>query len=99
MEGNYSSPNKDIFLNTRSTTESGLVGGDNMSTMILWGELFIEAQSFNSNTNILYQYNKSTILLEKNVKIFQARGIEWLKIIIYLWVIILKRGMFWLNNV
>ena len=99
MEGNYSSPNKDIFLNTRSSTESELVGVDNMSTMILWGKLFIEAQSFNSNTNILYQYNKSTILLEKNVKIFQARGIEWLKIIIYLWVIILKRGMFWLNNV
>ena len=53
-------------LNTRSSTESELVGADDASTMILWTKLFMEAQGYNIEKNILYQDNKSAILLETN---------------------------------
>jgi len=55
-------------LNTRSSTEAELVGADDMSTMILWTRLFMEAQGYGIKKNILYQDNKSTILLEENGK-------------------------------
>ena len=34
-------------LNTRSSTESELVGVDDVSTMVLWTKLFLEAQRYN----------------------------------------------------
>jgi hypothetical protein len=55
-------------LNTRSSTEAELVGTDDMSVMILWTKLFMEAQCYEIEKNILYQDNKSAILLIKNVK-------------------------------
>ncbi len=55
-------------LNTRSSTEAELVGADDMATMILWTKLFMEAQGYEITRNILYQDNKSTILLEENGK-------------------------------
>ena len=55
-------------LNTRSSCEAELVGADDISTKILWTKLFLEAQGFEVKTNILYQDNKSTILLLKNGK-------------------------------
>ena len=55
-------------LNTRSSTEAELVGADDMSVMILWTKLFMEAQGYDIKKNILYQDNKSTILLEENGK-------------------------------
>src|SRR5210317_2052731 len=55
-------------LNTRSSTEAKLVGVDDVSTMILWTQLFLEAQGYARHNNILAQDNKSTIVLEKNGK-------------------------------
>ena len=55
-------------LNTRSSTESELVGADDGSVLILWTKLFIEAQGYKIKENILYQDNKSTILLIDNGK-------------------------------
>jgi hypothetical protein len=55
-------------LNTRSSTESELVGVDDASTAILWTKLFMEAQGYKIDQNIIYQDNKSAILLEKNGK-------------------------------
>ena len=55
-------------LNTKSSTESELVGADDVSVMILWTKLFLEAQSRRITENILFQDNKSAILLEKNGK-------------------------------
>ena len=55
-------------LNTRSSTEAELVGADDASTMILWTRLFMEAQGYEVKDNILYQDNKSTILLLENGK-------------------------------
>ena len=53
-------------LNTRSSTEAELVGADNVATQILWTKHFMEAQGYTIEDNILYQDNKSTILLQGN---------------------------------
>jgi hypothetical protein len=55
-------------LNIRNSTESELVGVDDVSVMIIWTKLFLEEQGYNINSNILYQDNKSAILLETNGK-------------------------------
>ena len=53
-------------LNTRSSCESELVGCDDMASRILWSKLFMEHQGYRIRKNILYQDNKSTILLLEN---------------------------------
>jgi len=55
-------------LNTRSSTEAELVGADDAATMILWTKLFLEKQGYDINESIIYQDNKSTILLETNTR-------------------------------
>jgi hypothetical protein len=66
--GALTSLSKKQKLNTQSSTEAELVGADDASTLILWTQLFMEAQGYGINSNVLYQDNKSTILLEKNGK-------------------------------
>ena len=51
-------------LNTRSSTEAELVGADDAATMILWTEAFMDVQGYLLSKHILYQDNKSAILLE-----------------------------------
>ena len=53
-------------LNTRSSTEAELVGVDDVITKILWTKQFVEEQGYEITKNILYQDNKSSILLETN---------------------------------
>jgi hypothetical protein len=55
-------------LNTRSSTEAELVGADDAINQVLWTRLFMESQGYTIKSNILYQDNKSAILLEKNGK-------------------------------
>jgi hypothetical protein len=55
-------------LNTRSSTEAELVGVDDAINLILWTKLFLEAQGYPIRENIIYQDNKSAMLLEKNGK-------------------------------
>jgi hypothetical protein len=55
-------------MNMRSSTEGRLVPVDDTATMILWTKLFLEAQGYDVEKNIVYQDNKSTILLETNRK-------------------------------
>jgi hypothetical protein len=54
--------------NVQSSTEGKLVAVDNAATMILWTKLFLEAQGYDVDKNIVYQDNKSAILLETNGK-------------------------------
>ena len=55
-------------LNTRSSCEAELVGADDAATKILWTKMFMEAQRYEIEENIIYQDNKSTILLLENGK-------------------------------
>ena len=53
-------------LNTKSSTDAELVAADDAAVMILWTKLFLESQGYEVEKNILYQDNKSAILLETN---------------------------------
>ena len=53
-------------LNTCSSTEAELVAVDDCMSQVLWTRYFLEAQGYNINDCIIYQDNKSTILLEQN---------------------------------
>jgi len=55
-------------LNTRSSTESELVGVDDMMPSILWTRYFLKAQGHEVSDNVIFQDNKSTMLLERNGK-------------------------------
>ena len=55
-------------LNTDSSTVAKLVGSHDFSTPILWTKLFMESQGYEIKKNILFQDNKSTILLQRNGK-------------------------------
>jgi len=55
-------------INTRSSTESELVGVNDVMSPILWVRLFIEAQGFDVTDNVVFQDNMSSMLLEKNGK-------------------------------
>ncbi len=53
-------------LNTKSSTESEIVGVDDCMPAVLWTRYFMEAQGYGVRENIVYQDNQSSILLEKN---------------------------------
>ena len=55
-------------LNTRSLTETEIMGADDFMLMICWTQQFLEAQGYKVSDNILFQDNKSAILLESNGK-------------------------------
>ena len=55
-------------LNTKSSTEAELVAANDISSLILWTQLFMEEQGYPIERNLLYQDNKSAILLEQNGK-------------------------------
>ena len=53
-------------INTRSSTEAELVAINDVMVQVLWCWLFIMGQGFNVHDNIVYQDNKSTMLLGNN---------------------------------
>jgi hypothetical protein len=53
-------------INTRSSTEAELVGVNDVLPQILWTKYFLQEQGYGCNDSILYQDNKSAMLLEKN---------------------------------
>ena len=55
-----------LKLNTRSSTEAELVVVDDCMSQILWTSYFLAAQGNNINNCVVYQDNKSAILLEEN---------------------------------
>ena len=53
-------------MNVSSSAESELVSIADVLGMILWCKYFMETQGYTIESNVLYQDNKSTILLAKN---------------------------------
>jgi len=53
-------------LNTRSSTEAELVAADDLAGPMLWTRRFLECQGYDVKDNILFQDNRSAILLESN---------------------------------
>jgi hypothetical protein len=55
-------------LNARSSTETEIVGADDFMPAIFWTRYFMKAQGYGVKDNVLFQDNKSSIILEKNGK-------------------------------
>jgi hypothetical protein len=53
-------------LNTKSSTGAELVGVNDVMPQILWTRYFLEAQGYGVENSLVYQDNRSAILLEKN---------------------------------
>ena len=53
-------------MNTRSSTEVEVVATDEIISPMIWTQLFLEAQGYPVKENILYQDNKSAMLLKTN---------------------------------
>jgi hypothetical protein len=69
--------------NTRSSTISELVAVDEMMAQILWTRLFMKEQGIKVTDNILYQDNKSAILLEKNGRASSSKRTKHIEIRYY----------------
>ena len=55
-------------MNTKSSSESELVGADDLLPTVLWTKYFIEAQGYNVEHNIIHQDNESTLRMLINGK-------------------------------
>ena len=60
-------------INTKSSTEAELVGVNDVMPQVLWTRYFLEAQGYDVRESIVYQDNKSTILLAENGKASSGR--------------------------
>jgi hypothetical protein len=65
-KGVFSSLCQKQRMNTRSSTEAELVSVDDNIGPMLWTKRFLKHQGFDIRDSILYQDNRSAILLEKN---------------------------------
>jgi hypothetical protein len=67
-------------LNTRSSTETEIVGADDFMPAICWTRYFMKAQGYCVKDNVLIQDNKSSILLEKNGKASSSKRTKHINI-------------------
>ena len=67
-------------LNTRSSTEMEVAGADNFILAICWMQHFVLAQGCDVIDNILFQDNRSAMLLEKNGKALSSKRTKHINI-------------------
>ena len=66
-------------INVDSSTESELVSIADVLGIIMWCKYFMEAQGYTIGNNILYQDNKSTIMLSNNGRILDRKNSKHIK--------------------
>jgi hypothetical protein len=67
-------------INTKSSTESELVGVDDSLGYILWARYFLQAQGYDMDPSLVYQDNISAILLETNGKASSTKRTKHIKV-------------------
>ena len=67
-------------LNTRSSTETEVVGADDFMPAVCWTRYFMDAQGYPIKDNVLYQDNMSSMLLEKNGKASSSKRTKHINI-------------------
>ena len=70
-------------LNLRNSTESEIIAVNNLIPQILWMRLFMKAQGNKVRDNILYQDNKSAVLLETNGRASSSKRTKHINIWYY----------------
>ena len=66
-------------LNVGSSTESELVSIADVLGIMMWSKYFMESQGYTIENNVLYQDNKSTILLAKNGRMSAGKASRHIK--------------------
>ncbi len=85
-------------LNTRSSTESELVGINDMMPIILWTCYFLLSQGYGVVKNLLLQDNRSSILLERNGRALSGKRMRHINIRYFFisdWVNIKEVSLHW----
>ena len=67
-------------LNTRISTETELVGADDFMLAICWTQYFLKAQGYIILDSVLFQDNRSSILLENNGKASSSKRTKHINI-------------------
>ena len=67
-------------INGKSSTEAELIGVDDALPQILLTRYFMESQGYTVKDNILYQDNKSAMLLEQNGKNSSSKRTKHIKV-------------------
>ena len=67
-QGAAISGSKKQKINTKSSTESDLIGVDDYMPLIILVEYFLEAQGYTVSNNLIHQDNQSSIKLDQNGK-------------------------------
>ena len=67
-------------INAKSSTEEKLIGMDDALPQVLWTRFFIECQGYATESNVIYQGNKSTIVLEHKGKDAGSKRTKHMKI-------------------
>jgi hypothetical protein len=67
-------------LNTRSSTETEIVCADDFVPTICWTRYFMKARGYGVKDNVLFQDNKSSIILEKNGKASSSKHTKHINI-------------------
>jgi len=66
--------------NVKSSTEAELVGASDTSSQILWTNYFLQDQGYAADQAILFQDNKSAILLAKNGRFSSGKNTKHINI-------------------
>jgi hypothetical protein len=66
-------------INTRSSTKSEVVGVDDAMPSVLWSLYFLQEQGYGTTHAVIYQDNKSAILLETNGKWSSSKRTKHIK--------------------
>ena len=67
-------------LNTKSSTEAELVGASDTVPQMIWTNYFLESQGFVIDHAILFQDNKSAMLMERNGKFSSGKQTKHINI-------------------
>jgi len=67
-------------LNTRTSTDTEVVGVDDYMPAVCWTRYFMDGQGYQINNNVVFQDNKSSMLLEKNGKASSSKRTKHINI-------------------
>ena len=73
------SSSKKQKLNTKSSMGSELIGAHDGLDTVLWCKYFMEAQGYPIDENVIYQDNKSALLIKQNGKASNSKRTEHIK--------------------
>ena len=80
-------------INTRSSTETEIVSVDDGIGPVIWTVYFMQYQGYRIKENIIYQDNKSAILMENNGRASAGKRSRHMNIKYFFIADLVKRGL------